>query len=143
MGIISEIERDDVDAAEYMAENWVSFTPYGNNSNACVRMGDNGALPTMDNLSPLVQRAVENTRTELANGDIQTEKQRHEDKLRNVALQRLGELDSTGGLTTKYGHYPIEGVLLEDENPWVLFDKTGFSELKYISLCLLASRQEN
>ncbi|KIH32541.1 hypothetical protein PU13_02810 [Escherichia coli] len=139
MGIISEIERDDVDAAEYMAENWVSFTPYGNNSNACVRMGDNGALPTMDNLSPLVQRAVENTRTELANGDIQTEKQRHEDKLRNVALQRLGELDSTGGLTTKYGHYPIEGVLLEDENPWVLFDKTGFSELKYISLCLLAS----
>lgn len=147
MGIISEIEQDDVNAAVYMAENWVSFAPYGNNSNACVRMGDNGALPTMDNLSPLVQRAVENTRTELelAHRDIQTEKQRHEDKLRNVALQRLGELDPTGnrGLTTKYKSYPIEGVLLEDGTPWVLFDKAGFSELKYISLCLLASRQEN
>lgn len=143
MGIISEIEQDDSNAAEYMAENWVSFTPYGNNSNACVRMGDNGALPTMDNLSPLVQRAVENTRAELANGDIQREKQSHENKLRNVALQRLAELDSTGGLTTKYEHYPIEGVLLEDNTPWVLFDKAGFSELKYISLCLLASRQEN
>ncbi|HFF9367689.1 TPA: hypothetical protein ACGFCR_004727, partial [Escherichia coli] len=71
------------------------------------------------------------------------EKQSHENKLRNVALQRLAELDSTGGLTTKYEHYPIEGVLLEDNTPWVLFDKAGFSELKYISLCLLASRQEN
>ncbi|SQS28196.1 Uncharacterised protein [Escherichia coli] len=143
MGIISEIEQDDFNAAEYMAENWVSFTPYGHNSNACVRMGDNGALPTMDNLSPLVQRAVENTRTELANGDIQTEKQHHENALRDAALQRLVELDPTGGLTTKYENYPIEGVLLEDKTPWVLFDKTGFSELKYISLCLLASRQEN
>ncbi|WP_143358039.1 hypothetical protein [Escherichia coli] len=145
MGIISEIEQDDFNAAEYMAENWVSFTPYGHNSNACVRMGDNGALPTMDNLSPLVQRAVENTRTELANRDIQTEKQHHENALRDAALQRLRELDSAGnrGLTTKYESYPIEGVLLEDNTPWVLFDKTGFSELKYISLCLLASRQEN
>ncbi|HCQ0487059.1 TPA: hypothetical protein OGR95_004847 [Escherichia coli] len=141
MGIISEIDQYNVNAAAYMAENWVSPDSY--NSNACVRMGDNGALPTMGNLSPLVQRAVENTRTELANRDIQTEKQSYENQLRNVALQRLEELDPKGGLTTKYGHYPIEGVLLEDNTPWVLFDKTGFSELKYISLCLLASRQEN
>ncbi|EJJ0330426.1 hypothetical protein NHK04_004624 [Escherichia coli] len=138
MGIISEIDQYNGNAAAYMAENWVSPDSY--NSNACVRMGDNGALPTMGNLSHLVQRAVENTRAELANRDIQTEKQSYENQLRNVALQRLEELDPKGGLTTKYEHYPIEGVLLEDNTPWVLFDKTGFSELKYISLCLLASR---
>ncbi|EPR5839466.1 hypothetical protein ACU7DT_004854 [Escherichia coli] len=143
--IMIDISQDNYDAFEYMEGNWVFFTPDGRNRNACVRMGDNGALPTMENLSPLVQRAVENTRTELANRDIQTEKQHHENALRDAALQRLRELDSAGnrGLTTKYESYPIEGVLLEDKTPWVLFDKTGFSELKYISLCLLASRQEN
>ncbi|EFC4873468.1 hypothetical protein CS805_004371, partial [Escherichia coli] len=97
-----------------------------------VGMCASGALPPASNLGFLVRAGME--------GMEENQRAKMEEELRNVALSRLDELDNSGRLKAKYQELPIEGVLLEDEQPWKLFDRVDFSELEYMSMCLLASQ---
>ncbi|MED9350028.1 hypothetical protein RCN48_13875 [Escherichia marmotae] len=120
-----------MDIAEYLASNWHVV----NNSKYVIpSLGLSGALPPQENIYTLVQSEVD--KLDLTVEDILCLKQDFEFSIHEAALQRLEQLDNSGALRKKYQNYPIEGVLLVDATPWVLFQMARVSELKYMCMCL-------